>query len=469
MWPLNRDVISVRGLDFLASHTYKSGAYSVLDKVLNDSWWNVAVEWMPMWLAPNAITLIGTIIMVGSLALAFMQIEPCGSTGYDVVPAWVHLVTVLSLFAYQTLDAIDGKQARRTQNSSPLGQLFDHGCDALVTAICLSHTILALGLGRTWQAATLMIGALTVFFLGQLEESVTRVLRTNVGGMGVSEAQVALMALHAAAAILPCNFFHRELHVWVSLGQSSPLHVDMPLNLVFAYGTFGSMAFAAGGFLGNILLGPLGGLKNLPRLLPSLLLSLSAALHFSPLLAHVTRLPNTHPQLLLLTYAIAQIHLTTKMIVFSMAHEKFPSTQLTTFVVPVMLLLDLCEPTLAALLLPLAAAVVCTSYLSFAQSAIYQIASRLNIYAFRVNKPRQPALPPAAIGPAVASVLATEGGGSTGKVDFGGEVRHRAASVSVGRGRSQSGQQKERRASSPSPAKRSTSKTPASSHRKGRK
>ena len=29
-----------------------------------------------------------------------------------------------------TLDAIDGKQARRTKTSSPLGQLFDHGCDS---------------------------------------------------------------------------------------------------------------------------------------------------------------------------------------------------------------------------------------------------------------------------------------------------------------------------------------------------
>jgi hypothetical protein len=28
---------------------------------------------------------------------------------------------------YQTLDALDGKQARRTKTSSPLGELFDHG------------------------------------------------------------------------------------------------------------------------------------------------------------------------------------------------------------------------------------------------------------------------------------------------------------------------------------------------------
>jgi ethanolaminephosphotransferase len=31
----------------------------------------------------------------------------------------------------QTIDNLDGKQARRTKSSSPLGLLFDHGCDAL--------------------------------------------------------------------------------------------------------------------------------------------------------------------------------------------------------------------------------------------------------------------------------------------------------------------------------------------------
>jgi phosphatidylglycerophosphate synthase len=39
------------------------------------------------------------------------------------------------------MDAIDGKQARKTKSSSPLGQLFDHGCDSFsltffILAIC---------------------------------------------------------------------------------------------------------------------------------------------------------------------------------------------------------------------------------------------------------------------------------------------------------------------------------------------
>ncbi len=46
-------------------------------------------------------------------------------------PQWSYLLFVVGLFIYQSLDAVDGKQARRTQSATPLGELFDHGCDAL--------------------------------------------------------------------------------------------------------------------------------------------------------------------------------------------------------------------------------------------------------------------------------------------------------------------------------------------------
>ncbi|KAF2572444.1 hypothetical protein F2Q70_00000678 [Brassica cretica] len=42
-------------------------------------------------------------------------------------PRWVHFAHGSLLFLYQTFDAVDGKQARRTNSSSPLGELFDHG------------------------------------------------------------------------------------------------------------------------------------------------------------------------------------------------------------------------------------------------------------------------------------------------------------------------------------------------------
>lgn len=50
-------------------------------------------------------------------------------------PTWAYLACAIGLFIYQSLDAIDGKQARRTNSSTPLGELFDHGCDSLSTGL----------------------------------------------------------------------------------------------------------------------------------------------------------------------------------------------------------------------------------------------------------------------------------------------------------------------------------------------
>lgn len=52
-------------------------------------------------------------------------------------PTWAYLACALGLFIYQSLDAIDGKQARRTNSSTPLGELFDHGCDSLSTGLLM--------------------------------------------------------------------------------------------------------------------------------------------------------------------------------------------------------------------------------------------------------------------------------------------------------------------------------------------
>ena len=46
-----------------------------------------------------------------------------------MLPASVWYFGAFAVFWYQTLDAIDGKQARRTNNCSPLGQLLDHNLD----------------------------------------------------------------------------------------------------------------------------------------------------------------------------------------------------------------------------------------------------------------------------------------------------------------------------------------------------
>ena len=55
------------------------------------------------------------------------------------VPSWVFFLTSFLMFFYLILDGLDGKQARRTGSSGPLGQLFDHGCDSICCFVRISH------------------------------------------------------------------------------------------------------------------------------------------------------------------------------------------------------------------------------------------------------------------------------------------------------------------------------------------
>ena len=54
--------------------------------------------------------------------------------------------------------SMDGKQARRTGSSSPLGQLFDHGCDALVLHMMLGNIASTLGMSCGWKMASGCMG-----------------------------------------------------------------------------------------------------------------------------------------------------------------------------------------------------------------------------------------------------------------------------------------------------------------------
>lgn len=121
-------VLSEQDLDMIAAYKYKPGAYTHIDDLLTP-FWNWAVTLLPMWMAPNLVTFIG---LAGTCFASLLVTSYSPGLDGDNVPRWCSLLFAVALFLYQTLDAIDGKQARRTNSSSPLGQLFDHGCDAAV-------------------------------------------------------------------------------------------------------------------------------------------------------------------------------------------------------------------------------------------------------------------------------------------------------------------------------------------------
>ncbi|OMJ27832.1 Choline/ethanolaminephosphotransferase 1 [Smittium culicis] len=65
-------------------------------------------------------------------------------------PSWVYFCFGLGMWLYSTFDNVDGKQARRTNSSSPLGELFDHGCDALNCIVGALVQAAALGTGISY-------------------------------------------------------------------------------------------------------------------------------------------------------------------------------------------------------------------------------------------------------------------------------------------------------------------------------
>ncbi|XP_022725371.1 choline/ethanolaminephosphotransferase 1 isoform X2 [Durio zibethinus] len=122
--------IGAHGVAALQRYKYSGVDHSYLAKYVLQPFWSRFVNFFPLWMPPNMITLTGFMFLVISALLGYIYSPHLDSPP----PRWVHFAHGLLLFLYQTFDAVDGKQARRTSSSSPLGELFDHGCDALACA-----------------------------------------------------------------------------------------------------------------------------------------------------------------------------------------------------------------------------------------------------------------------------------------------------------------------------------------------
>jgi ethanolaminephosphotransferase len=177
-------LLKLTNLEKIRNHKYKPGVYTKLDLFLSDYWWSPLIEYMPKTIAPNLITLIGTVVIVGIMLISLWLNSPW----------WMFLLQSVGIFFYQTMDALDGKQARRTNSSSPLGQLFDHGCDCLVSSLLVFVPITSLNIQNTNLAMIITLITQTTFYFGQWEEHHTGILNTSIGGVfGISEIQAILI------------------------------------------------------------------------------------------------------------------------------------------------------------------------------------------------------------------------------------------------------------------------------------
>ncbi|EQC26541.1 hypothetical protein SDRG_15633 [Saprolegnia diclina VS20] len=219
-------VLSSAALKGIAAYEYHPGALTWLDTKFN-LYWNAVVNLLPTWVAPNVITLVGTAITV-STSLVFFQSVP---TMTETAPPHLYLVCAIGLFLYQTCDAIDGKQARRTGSSSPLGQLLDHGGDAICNVFSNLAVGVAIGTGPTLGLLLLLSSTSVVFFLAQWEEYHTGTLRCGNGYVGVTEGLLLLMALHVVTAFCGHAFWDTPVTSSLSVRDTLLLLVAVAMTL----------------------------------------------------------------------------------------------------------------------------------------------------------------------------------------------------------------------------------------------
>ncbi|KAF2885223.1 hypothetical protein ILUMI_20942 [Ignelater luminosus] len=148
--------------------------------------WNKVVEYCPKWIAPNVLTFTGFIFTILTLVLfTWMDYNFFASSPdhpeVPPLPKWTFTLSAINLFIAYTLDGIDGKQARRTGSSGPLGELFDHGLDSYTAALIPVTVYSIFGRGTKYSVDSLRMyfiiwNVLVNFHLSHWEKYNTGVL-----------------------------------------------------------------------------------------------------------------------------------------------------------------------------------------------------------------------------------------------------------------------------------------------------
>jgi len=149
---------------------------------------------IPMWVAPNILTLFSFIF--NFLTFIVILIE-AGNDFNKPISRFACLLQFLTHMLYIILDNADGKQARRTNSSSPLGLLFDHGFDVLTTCIVANNISHMMMIGNAELKSTLLFLSFFVgFWVNVYEEYTIKYMHLGmINGPDEGNFIIAIMAL----------------------------------------------------------------------------------------------------------------------------------------------------------------------------------------------------------------------------------------------------------------------------------
>ncbi|KRX07815.1 hypothetical protein PPERSA_07565 [Pseudocohnilembus persalinus] len=176
-------------------------------------------------MAPNLVTFIGFLFMISSyVCILFYDLTLSAD-----IPNWLFIKAGFDFLIYQTLDALDGKQARRTNSSSPLGQLFDHGCDSFSLTFFIMVMGQALKVNKNIVYAT-FLGSEILMFQSNWVEYYTHVLNTQYGNFGVTETELIAATICFLAGINGQSFFQITLAEMLPEILSKQIPFEILLN-----------------------------------------------------------------------------------------------------------------------------------------------------------------------------------------------------------------------------------------------
>ncbi|XP_064011533.1 cholinephosphotransferase 1 isoform X2 [Pogoniulus pusillus] len=318
--------LSPAQLKRLEQHRYSAAGRSLLEPWLQP-YWAWLVEQVPLGLAPNAITLSGLLLN----CLTALPLIACCPSATEQAPFWAYILGALGLFIYQSLDAIDGKQARRTNSSSPLGELFDHGCDSISTVFVVLGSCIAIRLGTNpdWLFFCCFVG-LFMFYSAHWQTYVSGILR--FGKIDVTEVQIAITMLLLISA-------YGGTAVW---DYKVPL-VGLELKFLAVFGILCGTALSFFNYFRVIFGGGVG--KNGSTIAGTSVLS--PALHIGLLITlavviykkSTTQLFEKHSCLYVLTFGFVNAKISQKLVVAHMTKSEI-CLQETAFIGPGLLFLD---------------------------------------------------------------------------------------------------------------------------------
>ncbi|KAJ5885162.1 hypothetical protein N7495_009672 [Penicillium taxi] len=237
----------------LRNYRYAGVDHSLVSRFVLKPFYNKCVIGLfPMGMAPNAITLTGFLFVVINF-FTVMWYNPSLDTD---CPPWVYASCAIGLFLYQTFDAVDGMQARRTRQSGPLGELFDHSVDACNTGLGVVIFASVMNLGQGWVTFLTLFGATMTFYVQTWDEFYTQILTLGIISGPVEGVLTMCLVYGITAYMGGGSFWHQPM--LETFGISKPSFISSQVyNMPFTqwYIVYGAVVlfFATGSSIVHVL------------------------------------------------------------------------------------------------------------------------------------------------------------------------------------------------------------------------